>query len=119
MRSMSKILWVVVLSMGITAMPDPAAGSGAEAFEKLKSLVGHWETDKTNMNKATLDLEVTSGGTALLERFQPQPGLGRRFADGAGRAGGEQFANPGTDGHGKSPVRGSDDAAAMKEISFE
>jgi hypothetical protein len=69
MRSLWRILCVLVLSMGIMVMPNPAGGSGAEAFEKLKSLVGHWETDKTNTNKATLDLELTSGGTAVLEKF--------------------------------------------------
>ena len=69
MKSMGRILSLLVLSLGIMAIPDAAAGSGAEAFEKLKALVGHWETDKTNMNKATLDLELTSGGTAVLEKF--------------------------------------------------
>ncbi|HYT20772.1 MAG TPA: hypothetical protein VEW05_11155 [Candidatus Polarisedimenticolia bacterium] len=69
MNSMTKILGVLVLSVGIMPIPNSAAGNGAEAFEKLKSLVGHWETDKTNMNKATLDLELTSGGTAVLEKF--------------------------------------------------
>jgi len=69
MRSTWKILGLLVLTVGITAAPNPAAGSGAEAFEKLKALVGHWETDKTNMNKATLDVELTSGATAVLEKF--------------------------------------------------
>jgi len=69
MRSTWKILGLLVLTVGILAAPNPAAGSGAEAFEKLKALVGHWETDKTNMNKATLDVELTSGGTAVLEKF--------------------------------------------------
>jgi len=69
MRGLAKILSVLVLSTGIMPIPNRAAGSGAEAFEKLKSLVGHWETDKTNMNKATLDVELTSGGTAVLEKF--------------------------------------------------
>jgi len=54
---------------GILSIPNFAAGNGVDAFEKLKALVGHWETDKTNMNKATLDLELTSGGTAVLEKF--------------------------------------------------
>src|SRR5206468_10379480 len=58
------------MSMGILSIPTFAAGNGAEAFEKLKALVGHWETDKTNMNKATLDLELTSGGTAVIEKFR-------------------------------------------------
>jgi len=69
MKNLAKILTILVLSMGILSIPNLAAGNGAEAFEKLKALVGHWETDKTNMNKATLDLELTSGGTALLEKF--------------------------------------------------
>src|ERR1700704_6315202 len=70
MKSMGRILSLLVLSLGIMAIPNAAAGSGAEAFEKLKALVGHWETDKTNMNKATLDLELTSGGTAVIEKFR-------------------------------------------------
>ena len=69
MKSMGRILSLLVLSLGIMAIPNAAAGSGAEAFEKLKALAEHWETDKTNMNKATLDLELTSGGTAVLEKF--------------------------------------------------
>ena len=70
MNSLTKTVDVLVLSLSIMLIPSPAAGNGAEAFEKLKSLVGHWETDKTNMNKATLDLELTSGGTAVLEKFR-------------------------------------------------
>jgi hypothetical protein len=68
MRGLAKVLCVLLLSMSIISVTNLAAGSGAEAFEKLKTLVGHWETDKTNMNKATLDLELTSGGTAVLEK---------------------------------------------------
>lgn len=69
MKSWMKILGVLALTMGMTAICSSAAGGGAEAFEKMKALAGHWETEKSNMNKATLDLELTSGGTALLERF--------------------------------------------------
>src|SRR5690348_15219557 len=58
------ILGIAVLSLRTTAASD----DGAEAFGKLKSLVGHCETDKTNMNKASLDLQLTSGGTAILEK---------------------------------------------------
>ena len=65
MKTMMKALGLLVLGMAATSPRTAAApGGGAEAFEKLKSLVGHWETDKTNMNKATLDVELTSGGTA-------------------------------------------------------
>src|SRR5260370_7110220 len=70
MRSLAKIVGVLVVCAGITAgKANAAPGGGAEAFEKLKALVGHWETDKTNTNKATLDLELTSAGTAVLERI--------------------------------------------------
>ena len=69
MRGLVKILSVVVLSTGIMPVRSNAGPSGAEAFEKLKSLVGHWETDKTNVAKASLDVELTSGGTAVLEKF--------------------------------------------------
>lgn len=70
MRGLAKILSVVLLSAGIMPIPSPAAGGGAEAFEKLRALVGHWETNKSNMNKASLDMELTSGGTAVLEKFR-------------------------------------------------
>jgi hypothetical protein len=71
MKRLAKILGVMVLCMGILSFTSKAGTSGSvEAFEKLKSLVGHWETDKSNMNKATLDLELTSGGTAVLEKFR-------------------------------------------------
>jgi hypothetical protein len=70
MRDLARILGVLVLSVGIMPVPANAGpAAGAEAFEKLKSLAGHWETDKTNMQKASLDLELTSGGTAVLEKF--------------------------------------------------
>ena len=69
MRAFVKILGVLMLSLGIMPVRSNAGASGAEAFEKLKTLVGHWETDKTNTAKASLDLELTSGGTAVLEKF--------------------------------------------------
>jgi hypothetical protein len=70
MRGITKAVGIFLLTLGAMGVATSAAGGGgAEAFEKLKSLVGHWETDKTNMNKATLDLELTSGGTTVLEKF--------------------------------------------------
>lgn len=69
MTRITKFAGPLVLTMGMMVASSFAGpGSGAEAFEKLKSLVGHWETDKTNINKASLDLELTSGGTAVLEK---------------------------------------------------
>jgi hypothetical protein len=46
-----------------------AAGNGAEAFEKMKALVGDWHTETSSNGKATLHIELTAGGTALLEKF--------------------------------------------------
>jgi hypothetical protein len=68
-RMGTKILAAVataVLAFAITQAK--AGGNGTAAFEQLKSLAGHWETEKSNTDKATLDLEVTSGGTAVIER---------------------------------------------------
>lgn len=71
MKNLARIFGALLLCAGIvTWRTNAAPGGGAEAFERLKALVGHWETDKTNMNKATLDLELTSGGTAVLEKFR-------------------------------------------------
>ncbi len=70
MKGLAKILSMLLLSAGIIPVTANARpGGGNEAFEKLKVLVGHWETDKSSMNKASLDLELTSGGTAVLEKF--------------------------------------------------
>ena len=69
MRTLLKAFGLLILGIAVMSVRTTAApGDGAEAFEKLKSLVGHWETDKTNTNNASLDLELTSGGTAILEK---------------------------------------------------
>jgi hypothetical protein len=71
MKPTTKVLAVVaVLLFTLAGKSARAGGNGTEAFEKLKGLVGHWETDKTNMNKGTLDVELTSGGTAVMEKFR-------------------------------------------------
>lgn len=68
MRALVKTLGALGLGITIFCMPAKAGpANGAEAFEKLKSLVGHWETERSNM-KASLDIELTSGGTAVLEK---------------------------------------------------
>ena len=69
MKILAKFLGVMALSAAMLPLALHAGTGGAEAFEKLKSLAGHWETDKSNMDKATLDVELTSGGTAVLEKF--------------------------------------------------
>jgi len=59
---------VTTAALAFAIAPAKAGGNGAAAFDQLKSLAGHWETEKSNTDKATLDLEVTSGGTAVIER---------------------------------------------------
>jgi hypothetical protein len=66
MNRWSKCVCTLILSSGILAIPA-RAGSGAEAFEKLKTLVGHWETVGA-AEKSTLDVQLTAGGTVILER---------------------------------------------------
>jgi len=46
-----------------------AGTGGSAAFEQIKALVGHWQTEKTNMQQATMDIEMTAGGTAVIETF--------------------------------------------------
>jgi hypothetical protein len=65
---------VAVLVMALAAGPVRAGSNGAAAFEQLKSLVGHWEAAKPGTEKATVDIELTSGGTALLEKFHMEEG---------------------------------------------
>ena len=50
--------------------PARAGDTGTAAFEQLKSLAGHWETGKSSTEQASLDLELTAGGTAVIERVQ-------------------------------------------------
>src|SRR5262249_33614798 len=68
MKTLAKVAGLLILSVAVLIVRTNATPGGAEAFEKLKSLVGHWETDKTNLSKASLDLELTAGGTAVLEK---------------------------------------------------
>ncbi|HXJ06499.1 MAG TPA: hypothetical protein VNH65_15450 [Candidatus Acidoferrum sp.] len=69
MSTGTKVLAVVVTAVFAFAIGSAkAGGNGTAAFEQLKSLSGHWETEKSNREKATLDLELTSGGTAIIER---------------------------------------------------
>jgi len=68
-KNLAKILGTAALVMGLVATARPAAtGSGAEALEKLKALVGHWEQQQASAAKATLDIQLTSGGSVVLER---------------------------------------------------
>jgi len=69
MRVRTKVFGVIAASvLAIAVGPARAGGNGATAFEQLKSLAGHWTTEKTNVGKATLDMDLTANGTALIER---------------------------------------------------
>jgi hypothetical protein len=70
MKTATRILIAMLLlaSVAVSRQSSAAPGS-AEAFAQLKSLVGHWEEQKPSDNKAALDIDLTSGGTALLEKF--------------------------------------------------
>lgn len=65
-----QILSAVAFGAVIFAFPQVsrAGGNGSAAFEQLKSLVGHWEAQPAGNEKATLDLELTANGTAVIER---------------------------------------------------
>jgi hypothetical protein len=65
-RAILAAVAAAVLAFAIA--PARAGGNGTAAFEQLKSLAGHWETEKSNTDKATLDLELTAGGTAVIEK---------------------------------------------------
>lgn len=69
MKVLAKILGVLVLGMGMTAVTTNAGTGGPEAFEKLKSLAGTWEMQGSGPMKGTSTIEVTSGGSAVIERF--------------------------------------------------
>jgi len=73
MNSMRKAITVVLLIGAATVFTTgnaTAAGSGgAAAFEQLKALIGDWQTETNVSGKATLHMELTAGGTALLEKF--------------------------------------------------
>jgi hypothetical protein len=70
MKTAARILIIVALMAGLTGSRQIVAAPGsAEAFAQLKSLVGHWEEQKASENKSALDVELTAGGTTLLEKF--------------------------------------------------
>lgn len=70
MKKMFTVVLAILVVGAIGARSARAGGSGTEAFEKMKALVGDWQTETSANGKATLHLELTSGGTALLEKFR-------------------------------------------------
>jgi hypothetical protein len=57
----------------------PSALDAPAAFERLKTLVGTWESKSANGNVSTTIFELTAGDTVLLERYSNDalPGGGR------------------------------------------
>jgi len=54
----------------ISAASARPNSNGAAAFEKMKSLAGHWEGNTSEDAKLTADIEVASDGHSVLEKFQ-------------------------------------------------
>jgi hypothetical protein len=70
MNKLAKILATLVLGMGILPLRAVAGpGDGTEAFEKLKAMAGHWESGPGARLKATLDIQVVSGGSVVMEQL--------------------------------------------------
>jgi hypothetical protein len=68
-KTATKILTAAVAGvLAFAIAPARAGGNGSVAFDQLKSLAGHWESQPAGEAKATLDLELTAGGTAVIER---------------------------------------------------
>ena len=69
-RKSTVLLGLVCLVPLFLAVNTRAGNNGAAAFERMKSLAGHWEGSTPDDAKLTTDIEVTSDGNAVLERFQ-------------------------------------------------
>ena len=71
MKKGARVLMMVAWMAGLAGPREVIAAPGsAEAFAQLKSLVGHWEEQKASENKSMLDVELTAGGTTLVEKFR-------------------------------------------------
>jgi hypothetical protein len=64
------LLGLVCAALLVFAGRTRAGNNGVAAFEKMKSLAGHWEGTAPGDAKLTADIEVTSGGNSVLEKFQ-------------------------------------------------
>src|SRR5271168_1810424 len=68
-RTVTRVFTVIAAGvLAFAIAPTRAGGNGSVAFEQLKSLAGHWESQPAREAKATLDLELTAGGTAVIEK---------------------------------------------------
>jgi len=69
MKHVSRILAVAVFALSVVVPQHTFAANGSAAFEQLKSLVGHWQEATPTDAKASMDIELTANGAAVLERF--------------------------------------------------
>ena len=70
----------ILLMLTIITSPAPLASAQSNAaagFEKLKSLVGEWQSKSTEGPTVTVSYQLISGGTALMETLKPanEPGM--------------------------------------------
>ena len=70
MTNFVRLLSATAIAVALLLSGPAAAFAAAnpEAFDKLKAMVGHWEQQKVGGEKATLDIELTAGGSAVVER---------------------------------------------------
>ncbi|HXY24561.1 MAG TPA: hypothetical protein VEI73_07910 [Candidatus Acidoferrum sp.] len=69
MKHLARILGLVALGVGIFPAQSLAGpGGAAEAFERLKSMAGHWESGPSAKMKTTLDIQVVSDGSTVMEQ---------------------------------------------------
>ena len=63
--------WLLALMM-LTANSAEAQGKGDTSFKNLKMLEGEWEGTNPAGIPVTVTYEVYSGGSAIMEKLQPQ-----------------------------------------------
>lgn len=70
MKNVSRILAVSLIALSLVVPQHASAATNSSAaFDQLKSLVGRWQEATPTDAKASLDIELTANGTAVLERF--------------------------------------------------
>lgn len=69
MKKSIGILTLLCFVLG-TARAESPFSSAAEAFDRLKGLVGAWEGETMDGKRAVVDYRLTGRGTSLVERYQ-------------------------------------------------
>lgn len=58
----------ILVTMALVSAPGSAQTPAAAAFDRLKGLVGEWETKGPDGESVIVSYELASGGTAVIER---------------------------------------------------